>query len=406
MTADYLDKDKNKSGKLVIFTESGDTLSYLRDRLKDETDFNVLSVTAENRKRDFTVIRENFDANFEGSFRHDYDIILTTDVLAEGVNLHRANVIVNYDTPWNPTKLIQRLGRINRIGTEADWIFNYNFYPSEQGDKRINLKQKSLVKLQSSHTTFGEDNQIYSLDEIIDQWELFVEKPDDVDLRSQYLDWLRRFKEKNLDWFRDIEKMPLKIRCIRPAKNFYQKDFGDVSKDISIAFVQNGNHRNIYFYYQNQAMTLPFEKAVKIFEANESEISVLPIPESHYTQINHILKQFESDLIIRQDIGDNSEKMDVRSKVILKQLNLWIADGLESELALDSALALKPVVEYGTYANLTNELYKIRNELNLRTVESELVRLANKYISRVKIKKTLDEPLIEPQIIISETFVN
>src|SRR5690606_4072245 len=107
---EYFNKEKNELGKLVVFTESADTLAYLTGRLSNETAHKVLSITSDNRSKMFEAIRENFDANYEGTLRNDYDIILTTDVLAEGINLHRANVIVNYDTPWNPTKLIQRLG--------------------------------------------------------------------------------------------------------------------------------------------------------------------------------------------------------------------------------------------------------------------------------------------------------
>ena len=206
----------------------------MTQRLKDETTYKVLSITSENRNREFESIRENFDANFEGTFKNEYDIILTTDVLAEGINLHRANVVVNYDTPWNPTKLIQRLGRINRIGTKAKFIYNYNFYPSKQGDKHINLRQKSLVKLQSSHSTFGEDNKIYTLDEIIDQFKMFEEKGEEKDLRTYYLEWLRKFRQENEEEFNRIRKMPLKVRCIRSI----------TTKDLSIAFVKNGEYKN------------------------------------------------------------------------------------------------------------------------------------------------------------------
>lgn len=52
-----------------------------------------------------------------------FDILITTDVLAEGINLHRSNVIINYDLPWNPTKIMQRVGRINRVGTAFDRIY-------------------------------------------------------------------------------------------------------------------------------------------------------------------------------------------------------------------------------------------------------------------------------------------
>jgi Superfamily II DNA and RNA helicases len=62
-------------------------------------------------------------------------------VLAEGVNLHRANVIVNYDSPWNATRLMQRIGRVNRIGSTANAIHNYMFYPSDPGDAIISLRK-------------------------------------------------------------------------------------------------------------------------------------------------------------------------------------------------------------------------------------------------------------------------
>lgn len=63
-------------------------------------------------------------------------------VFAERVNLHRANVIVNYDTPWNCTRLMQRIGRVNRIGTKATHIFIYNFYPTSRVDEDIELRKK------------------------------------------------------------------------------------------------------------------------------------------------------------------------------------------------------------------------------------------------------------------------
>jgi len=54
-------------------------------------------------------ILQNFDANYAGDFAHDIDFIISTEVLAEGINLHRANMLINYDTPWNATKLMQRI---------------------------------------------------------------------------------------------------------------------------------------------------------------------------------------------------------------------------------------------------------------------------------------------------------
>lgn len=392
---EYFNTEKNELGKLVIFTESADTLFYLTERLRSETNYKVLSITSDNRNKEFETIRQNFDANYEGTLKNDYDIILTTDVLAEGINLHRANVIVNYDTPWNPTKLIQRLGRINRIGTKAKAIFNYNFYPSEQGDNRINLRQKSLVKLQSSHSTFGEDNKIYSLEEIIDQFKMFEEKDDDRDIRTEYLEWLRKFREENEAHFNAIRKMPLKARCIRVSDE----------KDKSIAFVKNGDHKNIYYHFEGKPKSIPFERAVKIFEAAKTEKGVLPIPDVHYKQINFIIDQFEKDITTPEMAGGKDDTSDVRTQTGLARLSNWLSDTLSSEMAKDAAINLLPLLKHGTYVNLTNEVYKLRNETNALKLEAELIKLSQKYTSKIKRQIKKDNSPLEPQIIISETFI-
>lgn len=157
--------DRNPEQKLVVFSESVDTVKYLERRINRK---DVLVISAENRSKLFKTIRENFDANYKTKL-NQYNVILTTDVLAEGVNLHRANVIVNYDTPWNSTRLMQRIGRVNRIGSSSNHIYNYVFYPSREGNREINLNQIALSKIQTFHSTFGEDNQIYSQEEILDR---------------------------------------------------------------------------------------------------------------------------------------------------------------------------------------------------------------------------------------------
>ena len=396
LKTEYFNADKNELGKLVIFTESVDTLTYLQKRLKEETDYKVLCITSENRNRDFEIIRENFDANFEGIFKDDFDIILTTDVLAEGINLHRSNVIVNYDTPWNPTKLIQRLGRINRIGSKANFIYNYNFYPSEQGDDRINLKNRSLGKLQSSHSAYGEDNKIYSLLEIIEQWEMFdPDRNEDNDVRTEYLEWLRTFKDQNPEQFNNIRKMPLKLRCIRSIKDNQQ----------SIAFVKNGENKNIYLQDANGAIVIPFEKAVKIFEAKKTEEGILPIPDIHYAQINGIINQFEKDSTTNDMIGGAEDKTDIRTKSVINTVSNWIATIFDSTNAKEAAQNLLPLLQNGTYANLTNEVYKLRKEQNPIKLENDIIFLSNKYTSKIRRSIKKDSTPLDLQIIISETFV-
>uniref|UniRef100_A0A2B4RBQ9 argininosuccinate synthase n=1 Tax=Stylophora pistillata TaxID=50429 RepID=A0A2B4RBQ9_STYPI len=157
----------NKEKKLVIFSESKETVKYLSEKLKKAGYEDVLQISSDNAQKTSTTILENFDANFDKAPKNNYNIIITTEVLAEGINLHRSNVILNYDIPWNATKLMQRIGRVNRIGTKADKILIYNFYPEKQVNEHLKLNQKALKKLQGFHATFGEDNQIYSEKEVL-----------------------------------------------------------------------------------------------------------------------------------------------------------------------------------------------------------------------------------------------
>lgn len=201
------DKQRNPAQKLVIFSEAIDTVNAIKQAIGAVAPkLKVLVITAKNRKERELTIRENFDANYKGEKKDDYQVIVTTEVLAEGINLHRANCILNYDTPWNSTRLMQRIGRVNRIGSTADTVYVYNFMPSAQGDAQIKLVQKAHNKIQSFHTLFGEDSQVFTNDEEVAHY--------DIDLNSQvngeesplekYISELRNYKTAHPERFEQI----------------------------------------------------------------------------------------------------------------------------------------------------------------------------------------------------------
>ncbi len=72
------------------------------------------------------------------------------------------SVILNYDAPWNATRLMQRIGRVNRIGSTEEFVHVFNFFPSDEGNSQIRLIEKAYAKLQSFHEMFGEDNKVFS----------------------------------------------------------------------------------------------------------------------------------------------------------------------------------------------------------------------------------------------------
>lgn len=217
LKTELFDRQINHEGKkLVVFSESKETTGYLLGRLAQAGYKRVLTVSSDTRAERMPTVRGNFDANVSEK-ANDFDILLSTEVLAEGVNLHRANVIVNYDTPWNSTRLMQRIGRLNRIGCVAPRIYIYNFYPTTCVDDDIELRKKAIMKLQAFHTALGEDSQIYSETEEVDTFGLFDRSPEEEerDERLALLMELRQFRQQHPEQFRRVKGLPLRARVGR-----------------------------------------------------------------------------------------------------------------------------------------------------------------------------------------------
>lgn len=205
ITPELFNPQKNTSGKLVIFSEAIDTVKSLARAVKAKG-YKVLVITAANRDEMEHTIEENFDANYDGEWKDDYNVIITTEVLAEGVNLHRANVILNYDTPWNSTRLMQRIGRVNRIGSKEPFVYVYNFMPSAEGDAQIQLVRKANTKLQSFHVLFGEDNKIFTEDESVVHYDIAKAVDGEESPLQKYVYELKQYKEAHPERYLQIKQ--------------------------------------------------------------------------------------------------------------------------------------------------------------------------------------------------------
>ncbi|MDN4753193.1 helicase-related protein [Porphyromonadaceae bacterium W3.11] len=194
--------------RLVIFTEALDTLNTLARHIQNRG-HRVLKVSAKNRMQLQKDIIENFDANSDIQ-KDDYDVIVTTEVLAEGVNLHRANVILNYDTPWNATRLMQRIGRANRIGSKEEMIHVFNFYPSPEGNQEIMLIEIAYAKLQSFHIMFGDDSKVFNELEEISEADFNRLIDGEESPFFEYIKDLKDYQEANPDRFKKLQEVEMK----------------------------------------------------------------------------------------------------------------------------------------------------------------------------------------------------
>ena len=300
----FFDKRINNEGKLVIFTESTETSEYIKVNMEKAGFKKILAVNSKNRKDVASEIRLNFDANVVEDSKK-YDVIITTEVLAEGVNLHRSNIIINYDVPWNSTKLMQRIGRVNRIGSKAKQIYVYNFYPSSHGDNQIQLENKALRKLQAFHSAFGEDNKIFSLLEELSESGLHGNKIKEEESEIlKYLNELRQFRKKNRAEFDRIAQIPNKARVCRDNGNLhfnpiYFNDGDNIPDNVvksSVTYLKQGEDRGVFCYVSQagNAKNLGFLDAAKLFKANTFE-NAIPKHDKHFEQVTIANDLFKSD---------------------------------------------------------------------------------------------------------------
>ena len=396
---------RNPSGKLVVFSESVDTVNYLTKQLKERLHrSDILSVCARDRKRKRDDIQANFDANYKKEQRDDYNIIVTSDVLAEGINLHRANVIVNYDSPWNATRLMQRIGRVNRIGSTAKAIYNYMFYPSDPGDSIISLKKNSLIKLQSFHSALGEDTKIYSHDEIVKEFRLFnSDVRDDTDRNLELLREVRALHDNNPTLYRRIKQLPPKSRCARASETPFK----------TIAYLAS-EAKTAYYLVDEQVRELSFLEAADIFRADPSEKSV-PFGDSeprHYEQVQRAMTQYAFDQ--QHEYSEEKPKIGGRDNdakkaaAFLREVRPSL---MNDEDALHTLDRLKQLVERGTYNQLADHINRMsrkhkKSPMPMIEIVKQLEALDERY-GKDAAFATSKQPTVAAiaDIILSETFI-
>ena len=140
------------------------------------------------------------------------------------MNLHRSNVVINYDIPWNPTRLIQRVGRVNRVDTKFDTIHTYNFFPTDEGNDLIKLREAAEAKIHAFIEMLGADARLLTEGEEIKSHDLFAKwnskktitgEDEDEESELEYLTEIRAVRDKQPELFARIKRLPKKARSTR-----------------------------------------------------------------------------------------------------------------------------------------------------------------------------------------------
>jgi len=305
-----------KNNKLIIFTESKETGDYIYETLLDEYPNQVMFYSSKGGRHtdkhltsNHTVSRDIIQSNYDPNRKpkeqvDDLKILIATDVLAEGINLHRSNVVVNYDLPWNPTRVLQRVGRVNRLGSKHDKVYIFNFFPTTQSDKHLGLETNITNKIQMFHDILGEDAKYLTDGEEIGSQELFntlnnkkayTGEDEEGDSELKYLEMMRKIRDENPDLFQKIKNLPKK------ARSGFKKS--EIESNQLATFFRIGKLKKFYINESGKSNEITFFDAVYNLECTPLTKRA-KIPEDYYRLLQTNRARFELDTTI----GDEPQK--------------------------------------------------------------------------------------------------
>ena len=316
----HLIKDRNMRGKkVIVFTESKETAEYLYKNLQDIYGDHIIYFSGQSSQALKAEIEDSFNPKNKVHNNDKYDLLITTDVLAEGINLHRANVLINYDLPWNPTRIMQRVGRINRVGTEFDRIYVYNFFPTDQTKKHLPLEERILEKLQAFHDTLGEDIKYLSDDEEVSSKKLFDDLNKDLDGDEEstnpelaYLAIIRQIRDNDPMLFSQVKQLPKKAKA--------GKNSDKVNADATVGFIRKGALKTFFISGNNEETKhLSFMEAIRYIESEPDEKKV-SVGHDYYDHYDSNSDAFDEYLLEEETITTEKAAVTGNDAKVIKLL--------------------------------------------------------------------------------------
>ena len=407
---DMLKNDNRLQNKIIIFTESRETADYLAGNIKDKLGRSTIYFSGSMSDNIKTIIRNNFDPNVaEENVEDKYDILVTTDVLAEGMNLHRSNVIINYDLPWNPTRIMQRVGRINRVGTKHKELYVYNFFPTSNSNDLIHQNENIISKIQMFHNILGEDSKFLTEEENVSTHELFrrmttIDDDEETGLNTElhYLKLIRSVRDNQPEIFEKIKNLPPKIKIGRDS------EYVEL-----LTFFRRGYVKKFYLSNENNCDEVNFDTAIEKVKTDKLEASK-SINSKYYVLLNKNKEQFSNydNEENEEFVNANLRKGTSNSKVIILAIKEVIKhENILSDEEIETGRKLVNLLQNG---ELPSRLLKDANkmkELNVKSVD-DLIKFYKDFVNMIPSTyfeledSESKKERVQTEIVLSELFMN
>lgn len=297
--------------KLVVFSEFADTVNYLGKALVNAGLPAMKYTSADATSANKDLIRANFDAGLKPALQqNDFCILVATDAISEGYNLHRAGAIFNYDIPYNPTRVIQRIGRINRINKKVfDQLYIYNYFPTDVGEAETRTKEISTLKMAMIHAIMGEDTKALTKEEDLQAY--FKERYRKELSRNEEESWDTPYRKllnslKGTDVYNNALELPHRARTARsvnkPKKGVLM--FGRKGDDFVFKIGDASN----------PPAMISAEEAISLFEA---DINEKPVDLSkNFDAVYQLVKSS----LFSSEVKDRNEKEQINALAKIKVL--------------------------------------------------------------------------------------
>ena len=228
----------SEDGQIVLFTYYADTLNYIYNEIIKDKRFSKLKIEAISSSGLTSKNPQQREKIVEDLFSKKINILLSTDVLSEGQNLQSAKYLINYDLHWNPTRMIQRAGRIDRIGSPYKKIFVYNFFPEDELEELLKLVEILQNKIIDIDKSVGLDQTILG-----------------EEIHPKVFGIIRQIRSKDSKIFAELEQEAFGggEKFYQPLKDFLKNKGVEELEKIPLG-VHSGLKKNkisaIFFYYK------------------------------------------------------------------------------------------------------------------------------------------------------------
>jgi hypothetical protein len=325
-------------GKRLLFTQYADTARYLYDNLnpgETKKDIEVIYSTGKSKVR----VAGRFAPKANPEYRFDLgevelSTVIATDVLSEGLNLQDCDKIINYDLHWNPVRLIQRFGRIDRIGSDFDVIYGYNFLPETGIDRNLGLRATLHSRIQEIHDTIGEDSAILDRTETLNedamyaiyekqgsQLSLFEDEEGDVLDLNEAEEILRLLRKDNPGEYERISNLRDGIRAAKPSH----------SKGLYV-FCQAGRFQQLFLIDESGGIITRDTPRVLGTIKCDPELKGESIPADYNSAVMRIKRLFAEEARHRQVEREHTISLSHGQRYVLRELRILFSNTEDEDL--------------------------------------------------------------------------